>query len=91
MHSNRLYAEYAPDAPIWRFGSIRDCHSNNAFIGSFNGKFRAECLNSHWFMSISFAPGMRVNWRCPVSTDVSILQTTLITLLREHCSIQDHV
>jgi putative transposase len=24
----------------------------NAFIESFNGKFRAECLNPHWFMSL---------------------------------------
>jgi putative transposase len=26
--------------------------TDNAFIGSFNGKFRAECLNVHWFMSL---------------------------------------
>jgi putative transposase len=25
--------------------------TDNAFIESFNGKFRAECLNAHWFMS----------------------------------------
>jgi putative transposase len=25
--------------------------TENAFIESFNGKFRAECLNAHWFMS----------------------------------------
>jgi putative transposase len=24
--------------------------TNNAVIESFNGKFRAECLNAHWFM-----------------------------------------
>src|SRR5215472_17036369 len=24
--------------------------TENAFIESFNGKFRAECLNAHWFM-----------------------------------------
>jgi putative transposase len=24
---------------------------DNSYIESFNGKFRAECLNSHWFMS----------------------------------------
>jgi putative transposase len=23
--------------------------TDNAFIESFNGKFRAECLNAHWF------------------------------------------
>lgn len=26
--------------------------TDNAFIESFNGKFRAECLNVHWFMSL---------------------------------------
>ncbi|MCP4320116.1 MAG: transposase [Hyphomicrobiales bacterium] len=26
--------------------------SRNAFIESFNGKFQAECLNTHWFMSL---------------------------------------
>jgi putative transposase len=25
---------------------------DNAFIESFNGKFRAECLNAHWFVSL---------------------------------------
>jgi len=24
----------------------------NAFIESFNGKLRAECLNAHWFMCL---------------------------------------
>ncbi len=26
--------------------------TDNAFIDPFNGKFRAECLNAHWFMSL---------------------------------------
>jgi len=29
--------------------------TDNAFIESFNGKFRAECLNQHWFMSLDDA------------------------------------
>lgn len=29
--------------------------TDNAFIESFNGKFRAECLNAHWFMSLDDA------------------------------------
>jgi putative transposase len=29
--------------------------TDNAFIDSFNGKFRAECLNAHWFMSLDDA------------------------------------
>jgi putative transposase len=29
--------------------------TDNAFIESFNGKFRAECLNAHCFMSLDDA------------------------------------
>ena len=29
--------------------------TDNAFIESFNGKFRAECPNAHWFMSLDDA------------------------------------
>lgn len=29
--------------------------TDNAFIESLNGKFRAECLNTHWFMSLDEA------------------------------------
>ena len=25
--------------------------TDNAFIEAFNGRFRAECLNAHWFLS----------------------------------------
>jgi len=27
--------------------------TDNAFIEAFNGRFRAECLNTHWFMSLA--------------------------------------
>ena len=27
----------------------------NSYIESFNGKFRTECLNAHWFMSLDDA------------------------------------
>src|SRR6202012_659692 len=29
--------------------------TDNAFIESFNGKFRAECLNANWFLSLDEA------------------------------------
>jgi transposase InsO family protein len=29
--------------------------TDNSFIESFNGKFRAECLNTHWFMNLDDA------------------------------------
>lgn len=37
--------------------------TDNAFIESFNGKFRAECLNAHWFMSLDDARRKMEDWR----------------------------
>jgi putative transposase len=37
--------------------------TDNAFIESFNGKFRAECLNAHWFMSLDDARRKCEDWR----------------------------
>ncbi len=35
----------------------------NAFIESFNGSFRSECLNAHWFQSIDEARSEIEKWR----------------------------
>jgi len=35
----------------------------NAFIESFNGKMRDECLNEHWFMSLREARETIEAWR----------------------------
>jgi len=35
----------------------------NAFIESFNGKFRDECLNEHWFLTLEEAKITIENWR----------------------------
>jgi putative transposase len=37
--------------------------TDNAFIESLNGKFRAECLNTHWFMSLDDAREKMESWR----------------------------
>lgn len=37
--------------------------TDNAFIESFNGKLRAECLNTHWFMSLDDARLKMDAWR----------------------------
>lgn len=37
--------------------------TDNAFIESFNDKFRAECLNTHWFMGLDGARENLDNWR----------------------------
>ncbi len=40
--------------------------NENEFIGSFNGKFRNECLNAHWLLSLEDARDLAgLNWsRC---------------------------
>jgi putative transposase len=35
----------------------------NAYIESFNGKFRDECLNQHWFSDLQEAKRMIEEWR----------------------------
>lgn len=37
--------------------------TDNSFIESFNGKFRAECLNTNWFMSLDEAREKCEAWR----------------------------
>ena len=37
--------------------------TQNAFIESFNGRFRAECLNAHWFLSLADAQKKLEDWR----------------------------
>ncbi len=50
------------DLDLWAYqkGVILDFSrpgkpTDNAFIESFNGKLRAECLNTHWFLSLDDA------------------------------------
>lgn len=35
----------------------------NAFVESFNGKFRDECLNQHWFLDLTDARRTIEAWR----------------------------
>jgi putative transposase len=35
----------------------------NAYVESFNGKFRDECLNSNWFASLLHAQTLIESWR----------------------------
>jgi transposase InsO family protein len=37
--------------------------TDNAFIESLNGKFRAECLNANWFLSLDEARRKCEAWR----------------------------
>lgn len=40
----------------------------NAYIESFNGKFRDECLNEHWFRSVAEALALIEEWRIDYNT-----------------------
>lgn len=37
--------------------------TDNAYIESFNGRFRQECLNEHWFLSLDDARDKVEAWR----------------------------
>ena len=37
--------------------------TDNAFIEAFNSRFRAECLDAHWFMSLADAQKKLEDWR----------------------------
>jgi len=37
--------------------------TGNAFIESRNGKFRSECLNAHWFLTLDDARSKMEEWR----------------------------
>lgn len=38
--------------------------TDNAFIESFNGRLREECLNANWFLSLGDAKEKVAAWRC---------------------------
>jgi len=37
--------------------------TDNAFVESFNGRLRDECLNTHWFLSLADARAKIETWR----------------------------
>ena len=43
--------------------------NENAYIESFNGKFRDECLNEHWFLSLAHARSIIEAWRLEYNTE----------------------
>ena len=58
------------DLDIWAYqkGVVLDFSrpgkpTDNSFIESFNGKFRSECLNTHWFLSLDDARQKMEDWR----------------------------
>jgi putative transposase len=37
--------------------------TQNGFVESLNGRFRAECLNAHWFLTLADAAEKMEDWR----------------------------
>lgn len=37
--------------------------TDSAFIEAFNGRFRAECLNQHWLLTLADAREKMEDWR----------------------------
>ncbi len=37
--------------------------SQNGYLESFNGKFRDECLNAHWFLTLAQARQIIIEWK----------------------------
>jgi putative transposase len=37
--------------------------TDNAFVESFNGPFRSECLNAHWFLDLKEARNLIAAWK----------------------------
>ena len=53
-----------------RLSFIRPGKPNeNAYVESFNGKFRDECLNEHWFISLAHARHVIEAWRIEYNTE----------------------
>lgn len=58
------------DLDLWAYkhGVVMDFSrpgkpTDNAFIEAFNGRFRAECLNTHWFLTLADAREKLEAWR----------------------------
>lgn len=45
-----------------RSAAERGKPTDNAFIESFNGKLRSECLNAHWFLTLDDARSKMEEW-----------------------------
>lgn len=54
------------DSNVRRYSNLggrRGKPNQNAYIESFNGRFRDECLNEHWFTSMAHARVIVEAWR----------------------------
>jgi putative transposase len=76
----RIYCDYGPESAgrtldAWAYArgvALRFIRPGkpieNAYVESFNGKFRDECLNEHWFMNLVDAKTAIEAWRVDYNT-----------------------
>ena len=68
--------------------------TDNAYIESFNGKLRDECLNEHWFLNLRHAQALIEKWRIEYNAErphSSLGGKTPYEFVKEHMAmIQDH-
>ncbi|KOT11396.1 integrase core domain protein [Burkholderia mallei] len=56
--------------------------TQNAYIESFNGKFRDECLNEHWFTTLAHARAVIAAWRQDYNEQKAAQRTELPCAVR---------
>ena len=64
-----VLADWAETHNIELFHIEKGKPTQNAFIESFNGKFRDECLNEFCFVSLKEAREVIENWRVEYNTE----------------------
>ena len=66
--TSRIFDQWAYDNGVKIEYSRPGKPTDNAFIESFNGSFRSECLNLHWFSSLEDARRIVERWRIDYNT-----------------------
>jgi len=61
--TSRAFMAWAGAHGIKHLINEAGCPTQNAYIESFNGKFRDECLNEHWFLTLVHARQEIARWR----------------------------
>ena len=66
--SNAMFASAQDNTVVWHFIAPGK-PMQNGFCESFNGRFRAECLNTHWFLTLADAREKLEDWRSYYNED----------------------
>jgi putative transposase len=67
--TSKVFRKWADDNSIELHYIDKGKPTQNAFVESFNGKFRDECLNEEWFESLSSARMIIEAWRVEFNSE----------------------